>query len=67
MGRGVPGPRPGESNFVYAATLTETLLLGNVALRAGGSIEWDAEGLSARNVTAAGAYVRPEFRAGWGL
>ncbi len=24
------------SNFVYAATLTETLLLGNVALRAGG-------------------------------
>jgi predicted dehydrogenase len=56
-----------QSNFVYAATLTETLLLGNVALRAGGSIEWDADGMHARGASQAGAYVRPSFRAGWGL
>jgi predicted dehydrogenase len=55
------------SNFVYAATLTETLLLGNVALRAGGSVEWDAENMRARDLPQAEPYIRPAFRAGWGL
>ena len=47
--------------------LTEALLLGNVALRTGGSVEWDAESMRVRNIPQAEAYIRPAFRAGWGL
>ena len=32
------------SNFGYAARLTESLLVGNLALRTGKSIEWDSDG-----------------------
>ncbi|HEY8551419.1 MAG TPA: hypothetical protein VIL35_15790, partial [Vicinamibacterales bacterium] len=34
-----------QSPFEYAARLTEALLVGNLALRAGGEIEWDAAGM----------------------
>jgi predicted dehydrogenase len=55
------------SNFGYAAVLTEALLLGNVALRAGKRIEWDAEKMRARNCPEADAFIHPEFRQGWTL
>ena len=32
------------SPFSYASVLTESLLLGNVALRAGKTIQWDRDG-----------------------
>ncbi|HZP83389.1 MAG TPA: Gfo/Idh/MocA family oxidoreductase [Chthonomonadaceae bacterium] len=55
------------SHFGYAAVLTESLLLGNVALRVGRRIEWDAAQMRARNAAEADAYIRPAFRKGWTL
>lgn len=55
------------SNFGYASVLTEALLLGNVALRTGKSLEWDAKEMRARNCPEAAPFVRPAFRKGWAL
>jgi len=60
------GPMP-SSNFGYAASLTESLLLGNVALRTGRKIEWDAENMRAVGCPEADAFIRPEYRSGWTL
>jgi len=61
-GMGKPG-----SNFGYASVLTESLLLGNVALRVGKKIEWDAQNMRAVNAPEADQYIKPQFRAGWSL
>lgn len=55
------------SNFGYASVLTESLLLGNVALRAGKAIDWDAKQMRASNCPEADAFIRPRFREGWTL
>jgi predicted dehydrogenase len=55
------------SNFGYAAKLTESLLLGNVALRLGKKIEWDAEKMAVKNTPEADQYIKPQFREGWEL
>ena len=55
------------SNFGYASVLTESLLLGNVALRAGKKIEWDAATMTAKNCPEAEPFLRPTFRKGWTL
>ena len=55
------------SNFDYSGPMTEAVLLGNVALRAGGKIEWDAEKLRVTNNDAANRFVRKEYRKGWEL
>ena len=58
------GPRP-LASFEYSAPFTETILLGNVALRTGERIEWDAREGRVTNVDAANAFVRREYRKGW--
>lgn len=55
------------SNFDYAGPLTEFILLGNVAIRAGKRIEWDAENLKVKNCPEAGPWIRRERRKGWEL
>jgi predicted dehydrogenase len=55
------------SNFGYAAVLTEALLLGNVALRTGKPIEWDAARMRAKNCPEAEPFIHPPFRRGWTL
>ncbi|MBI1349000.1 gfo/Idh/MocA family oxidoreductase [bacterium] len=55
------------SNFDYAGRLTETVLLGNVALRAGKKIEWNGPQMQVTNDTSANQYVTRDYRAGWGL
>jgi predicted dehydrogenase len=60
LGKGVT-----QSPFSYAATLTEALLVGNLALRVGGSVEWDAARMEVRGNRDAAALVRPTFRAPW--
>ena len=63
--RGGPAPL---SNFVdYAAQLTETVLLGNVAVRADTRIVWDAETGRVTNSEAANRFIRREYRKGWTL
>jgi len=58
---------PTGSNFQYAAALTEMVLLGNVALRVGKKIEWDAANMKAKNCPEADQYIRREYRKGWSL
>jgi predicted dehydrogenase len=63
--RGGPAPL---SNFVdYAAQLTEAILLGNVAIRAGTRIVYDAEAGRVTNSDVANRYIRREYRQGWTL
>ncbi len=51
--------------FEYAAKLTEVMLLGIVALKAGRKIEYDGANMRITNVPAANDYLRREPRAGW--
>jgi predicted dehydrogenase len=61
------GEAVASSPFEYAAPLTELMLLGVVALRAGQSrqILYDGVGMSITNIPAANAYLTREFRGGW--
>jgi predicted dehydrogenase len=63
----IKGGPAAMSNFSYAARLTETILLGNVAMRAGEKIEWDAKALRVTNSEAANAFIGREYRKGWTL
>lgn len=61
------GGPPAQSPFSYAARLTETLLVGQLALRTGKRIEWDAKNMQARGVKEADPYIHPHFRKGWSV
>ncbi len=61
------GGPPALSNFDYSGPLTEFVLLGNVAIRAGQKIEWDGQKLKATNCPEADKYIRREYRKGWSL
>lgn len=54
-----------KSRFAYAAPMTETILLGNVALRLGRRLEWDGAKMQFTNVPEANQYVSKEYRKGW--
>lgn len=56
-----------SSPFSYAAPLTETMLLGMVALRAGQPIEYDGANMKITNVPEANQYLEREYREGWEL
>jgi predicted dehydrogenase len=60
------GPQP-LSNFGYAAMLSETVLLGNVAWKVGRKLEWDGRAGRATNCREADAIIRREYRRGWTL
>jgi predicted dehydrogenase len=53
------------SNFDYAATLTESMLLGNVAVRSGQAIEYKPETGEITGGSSASQYLKPYFRKGW--
>ena len=55
------------SNFDYASRLTETVLLGVVALKAGGKIEWDPAGMKVKNKPDADQYLKREYRKGFSV
>jgi len=61
------GGRPASSNFGYGARLTEFILLGNVALRTGKRLTWDAAAMKATNAPEADRYLRESYRPGWEL
>jgi hypothetical protein len=60
-------PEQCYSRFDIGASLTEIMLLGCVALRAGKKIEWDGPNMVAKNCPEAAAYIKRENRAGWKL
>jgi len=54
------------SHFDYAGPLTETVLLGNIALRfPGKKLQWNADKLEFPNNADANQYVRRTYRKGW--
>lgn len=55
------------SNFDYAGPLNETVLLGNVALRTGQKINWDAKKMKVTNMRKANKYIEEDYRRGWSL
>jgi len=58
---------PTTCNFAYAAQLTEANHLGNVAYRAGRTIEWDAAAMKIPNAPEAEQFLGREYRPGWSL
>ncbi len=58
------GAKPCAS-FEYSAALTEMVLLGNVALLAGGPIAWDREKMEITGALGAERWIRREYREGW--
>lgn len=58
---------PTTCNFDYSGALTETVLLGNVAYRAGRKLAWNAESLTAEGCPEAERFLRREYRKGWTL
>src|SRR5262249_49929398 len=58
-----------SSPLEYAAQLTETMLLGIVALRAGQGrkILYDGEKMQVTNVPEANQYLSRDYRAGWAI
>lgn len=68
------GGAPGGSDFEWAGPLTETVLLGNIALRnevkekLGSQVMlWDPEKFSFTNMPEADQYLHCEYRKGWSL
>ena len=55
------------SDFDYAGPMTESVLLGNVALRTRHTIQWDAKQMQVTNDPHANQYIRKHYRKGWEL
>jgi len=62
--RAAKGGKAATCNFDYTGPLTEAVLLGNVAYRAGG-FDWDTKNLKAGGNDKAQALIREAYRKGW--
>jgi predicted dehydrogenase len=60
------GPKP-SADFDYSGPLSETILLGNVAARAGGRIFWDGPNSKVTNMPEAEKFLKRQYREGWSL
>ena len=65
--RACKGGDPACSNFNVAVPFVEWMLLGVIALRVEGKLEWDAAKMRFANNTEANKYLKPTFRKGWSL
>jgi predicted dehydrogenase len=67
--RACMGQAKASSPFEYAAQLTETMLLGIVALRTGQGrkLLYDGERMLVTNIPEANQYLRREYRPGWSV
>lgn len=66
--RACKGGKPACCNFDYAGPLTETVLLGNLAIRySGRKLNWDGQNMKVTNVPEANEYVHRQYRQGWTL
>jgi predicted dehydrogenase len=63
--RACKGGEPACSNFDVAAPFTEWILLGVLALRFDGKLEWDSERMRITNNSDANKLLRPTVRKGW--
>ncbi|MBN2315260.1 MAG: Gfo/Idh/MocA family oxidoreductase [Sedimentisphaerales bacterium] len=62
------GGEPAGSDFVaHSGILTETPLLGNIAMRLGKKLEWDGPNMTFTNDSTANQYLHRKYRDGWTL
>lgn len=61
------GGEPSCSNFSIASPFAEWMLLGVIAFRVPGKLDWDSRNLRFTNSAEANKYVKPAFRKGWEL
>jgi len=60
--------KPAGSNFDFAGPFTESVLMGNLAIRyPNRELLWDGEKMEVTNDKAANSYVRRTYRKGWAL
>ncbi|MBM3785276.1 MAG: Gfo/Idh/MocA family oxidoreductase [Acidobacteria bacterium] len=65
--RSCKGGEASCSHFGISGPYTEWMLLGVIAMRVGGKLNWDSKNLRFTNSAEANKYVRPLFRRGWEL
>ncbi len=65
--RACRGGKPSDARFEVTAKLSETVALGNIALRVDGKLAWDSEKMEFTNNTDANKYLRRQYRKGWKL
>ncbi len=66
--RAIKGGEQAMSNFPgYASRLTQTILLGNLAVWAGKKVEWDAKAMKSTNMPELDEIIRPKYRSGYSL
>ncbi len=66
--RAIHGGEQARSNFPeYSSKLTQTILLGNLAVWAGKKVEWDAKEMKSPNMPELEAIVKPHYREGYVL
>jgi predicted dehydrogenase len=63
--RACKGGDPACSNFSVSAPFVEWMLLGVIALRVEGKIEWDPVKMKITNNADANKYLKPVYRKGW--
>jgi predicted dehydrogenase len=58
---------PASSNFEVASKLSEMILLGCLAIKAGlkNKVEWDGEKMMCTNIPALNRHLKREYRKGW--
>jgi predicted dehydrogenase len=61
------GTQPGSNFAGHAGPLTEMVLLGNLALRMGHTLEVHPETGTVTSAEVPHEYLRPQYRKGWGL
>ena len=65
--RACKGGPAASSNFDVSGPLTETVLLGNLAMRLGKKLDWDSAAMQVTNAPEAEPFIRAQYREGWGI
>ena len=60
-------PEDAKAGFWYSGPFTEALLVGNLAVRLGRPVEWNAEKMRSPNAPEADNFITKFYRAGWSL
>jgi predicted dehydrogenase len=66
--RACKGGKPAGSNFDYSGPMTESVVMGNLAIRyPNRKLEWDGEKMEVTNFPEANQLINPPYRQGWSL
>jgi hypothetical protein len=65
--RACKGGAPSCSNFSIAGPFTEWIVMGVIAARVDGKLDWNSAQMKFTNSAEANKYVKPEIRKGWNI